>query len=149
MILEQHYFLVTGEASTIPEMNVDSEIISLFARPKCPKPPEFPINESLSLYGVLAGEDPILCAFSDEQNGCFQYLIREKYWNAQTFSLPSKRSHASSVSYGNGLWIIIGGQKYIEGATLFLDTSDILKGLLLFHTHVQIFHTSSRLDFAK
>ena len=124
---DKFLFLVTGEEATRPMLNVDSEIISLFARPSCPKPPSFPIENTLALYSTLSSNDVILCGFSSEEKGCFRYQILENNWAMEELSLLENRSHASSISYNNNSWIITGGQKYTEGAPVLLDSSEILK----------------------
>ena len=117
--------MVTGEESTRHRLNDDSEIVSLFPRPSCPKPPNFPIKKTLALYGRLSAEGPLLCGFSDQEKGCFKYQIRDNNWEMEEFSLLENRSHASSVSLRNGSWIITGGQKYFEGVPVLLDTSEM------------------------
>ena len=106
-------------------MNVDSEIISLFPRPTCPKPKDFPIKNSLALYGTLM-EEPLICGFSYSENECFTYQAKEVTWTKQPFAIIEERSHASSISYGKDLWMILGGQRYHEGTPIILSTSEIL-----------------------
>ena len=121
--------MVTGEESTRPRLNVDSEIVSLFARPSCPKPPKFPIENTLALYSTLSANGPLLCGFSERETGCFRYQILENLWTMEPFALLENRSHASSVSYNNDSWIITGGQIYSEGNPIILETSEILSNL--------------------
>ena len=118
--------MVTGEASTRPRLNTDSEIVSLFARPKCPKPKRFPIENMLGFYSTLSVDLPLLCGFSEQEKGCFEYQFLEKHWIIKQFGMIENRSHASSVDYGNGIWIITGGQKYSNGVPVILETSEIL-----------------------
>ena len=120
--------MVTGEESTRPRLNADSEIVSLFARPTCPKPQRFPIENLLGLYGTLSTEGPLLCGFSDQESGCFTYQILENNWALEKFDLFENRSHASSVNYNNS-WIITGGQTYLDRVPIILDTSEILGNL--------------------
>ena len=119
--------MVTGEEATRPMLNADSEIISLFARPSCPKPQRFPIENTLTLYSTLKAGEPLLCGFSDQEKGCFRYQILENNWVMEEYSLLENRTHASSVSYNNNSWIITGGQKYTGGAPVLLDSSEILR----------------------
>ena len=118
--------MVTGEESTRPSLNADSEIISLYSRPMCSKPPRFPIEYLLGLYGKLSTKGPLLCGFSKQGHGCFVYQIVENYWTLEEIVPLENRSHASSVSYGNDNWIITGGQEYHDGVPIILDTSVIL-----------------------
>ena len=118
--------MITGETHTQIQLNADSELISLFERPTCPKPPDFPIEASLAQYGVFMEEGPLLCSFNASDSGCFTYQISDGIWNPQVFNLSTKRSHAASVDYGNGSWLITGGEKYLESVPLILDTSEIL-----------------------
>ena len=113
-------------------LNADSEIISLFARPACPKPPRFPIENTLALYSTLNDNDIFLCGFSDQEKGCFKYQILENNWAMEEFSLLENRSHASSVNYNNS-WIITGGQEYTGGAPVLLDSSEILQNNEFIH----------------
>ena len=119
--------MVTGEEATRPMLNADSEIISLFARPSCPKPLRFPIENTIALYSTLTAGEPLLCGFSDQERGCFRYQILENNWVLEEYSLLENRSHASSVSYDNNSWIITGGQTYTGGAPVLLDSSEILR----------------------
>ena len=119
--------MVTGEESIRSRLNADSEIISLFAQPSCQKPPIFPIENSIALYGILSGEVPLLCGFSEKETGCFKFKSVENNWVNIHFSLLENRSHASSIKYGNGSWIISGGQKYHGRVPVLLDTSEILR----------------------
>ena len=123
--------MVTGEASTRPKLNTDSEIVSLFARPNCRKPLKFPVDNTLALYGSSATEGLLFCGFSDQEKGCFRYNILENNWEIEQYSLLVNRSHASSVSFGNGSWIITGGQTYsdFERVPILLETSEILRDL--------------------
>ena len=125
---DKYFFMLTGEESTRSGLNDDSEIVSLFPRPSCPKPSRFPIENMLSLYGTISAEGPLLCGFSEHEKGCFRFRIRENNWEMTQFTLIENRSHASSVSYGNGAWIITGGQEYQERerVQVLLDTSEIL-----------------------
>ena len=118
--------MVTGEESTRPILNVDSEIVSLFARPTCPKPPNFPIKNTLALYSTLTKERLLICGFNDQENECFRYQILENKWVMEEFALLENRSHASGVSLGDDSWIITGGQTYFEGSPVLLNTSEIL-----------------------
>ena len=120
--------MVTGEVSMRTTLNTDSEIISTFARPKCPKPPMFPIDESLSLYGTLLEEErPVLCGFSERENACYYYQINEMRWSLKSTTILEERSHASSTNYGTGTWIITGGQIHLNGAPVLLESSELLK----------------------
>ena len=121
--------MVTGEEPTRSWLNADSEIISLFARPSCPKPPRFPIENLLTVYSALPEKGPLLCGFSVQEKGCFIYQIMENIWTFEDYGLLENRSHASSVSYKNGSWIITGGQKYSDGINVILNTSEILKNV--------------------
>ena len=119
--------MVTGEESTRPMLNADSEIVSIFVQPSCPKPPSFPIENNLALYGILLAEVPLLCGFNEQERGCFRYQSIKNNWTIEQFVLHENRSHASSVSYGNDSWIIIGGQAYHNGLPIILDSSEILR----------------------
>ena len=119
--------MVTGEESMRQTLNADSEIISLSPRPSCPKPTRFPIENTLALYGSWSAKGPLLCGFSEQEKGCFKYQILENNWELQQFVLLENRSRASSVSYENDTWIIIGGQDYDNGLPVVLNTSEILR----------------------
>ena len=119
--------MVTGELPTRPLINVDSEIVSLFDRPNCPKPTNFPIENSLAYYGILFEDDPLICAFNGQENGCFRYQIYRKEWSLEVFAINKQRTHASGVHYGNNSWIISGGHIFQERIPLLLSTSEVLK----------------------
>ena len=119
--------MVIGESSTKPELNVDAEIKALFPRPTCSKPPNFPIDESLALYGGLIESDITICSIKSEGNACFIYNIIEMSWNVKDFFPGEERIHGSSAPLdGGSSWIIIGGQKYLRDSPVLLNTSEIL-----------------------
>ena len=119
--------MVMGELPTRPELNKDSEIVALFARPKCPKPPDFPIENTLDRYGILQGEVPFICGINDQENTCFKYKVKDNKWDLENFTINGNRTQASSVQYGDSMWIITGGQKFVSGVPVILDNSEILK----------------------
>ena len=122
--------MVAGEVATRPQVNSDAEIIALFPRPKCPKPPEFPMANSLGLYGTLAEFGPFVCGlhFSEMENSCFAYKVKELEWISMGFAINEKRTHASSAHFNNRSWIIIGGQKYLGDVPVVLDSSEVFNG---------------------
>ena len=125
--------MLTGEESTRPRLNTDSDIISMFARPSCPKPPMFPIESTLALYSTLSIIGPLICGFNEQEKGCFIYQFVESNWIIERFSLLENRAHASSVSYGNDEWLITGGQDYHEGVPVILTSSEILRNMTFTH----------------
>ena len=118
---------MTGEEATRLILNADSEIISLFAWPTCPKPPRFPIENTLAFYSTLKVNDTLLCGFSEQEKGCFKYQIIENSWAMEAFSLLKNRSHASSANFNNNSWIITGGQEYTGRTPVLLNSSEILQ----------------------
>ena len=121
---ESFHFMIVGESSTRPELNSDVEIKALFSRPTCLKPKDFPVHESIALYGAYI-QRPLLCGIKTDENACFTYDIGKMSWNSEEFSIGEARSHASSTPFGNGSWIIIGGQQYFRGSPILLNTSKI------------------------
>ena len=119
--------MLVGEAAIRPEMNADAEIVALFSRPECDKPLDFPMKDSLSLYGTNFNNEAILCGVSTNQTACFGYDVLNLTWHIKPFALNEERMHASGTVFGNGSWIITGGQQYIEGSPIILDTSEILE----------------------
>ena len=120
--------MVAGESSTRPDLNVDAEIISLFARPTCPKPPDFPMRDSLALFGAFVADRPVLCGTRVEDSLCLSYdMSGGSIWHTEQFALNGRRTHASGAMLGNGSWIITGGQLYVDGAPVLLNTSEILE----------------------
>ena len=119
--------MVTGEVYTRPQLNTDSEIVSLFERPTCPKPPDFPIRNVLAYYGVSIDGNPLLCSFSAHESGCFSYQLNKIAWKSESFDINEERSHAAGVSFGNDFWIITGGQTFLDDIPVLLNTSEILR----------------------
>ena len=114
---------MAGEASTRPEQNVDGEILALFPRPICLKPFRIPLKNSLALFGISILEKPVICGFNDTDSGCFEYAAKERHWIPQPFSVNEERTHSSGTWIGDDSWIIIGGQKYLQGSPVILNTS--------------------------
>ena len=123
---ELFHFLVVGEASTRPEINIDVEIIALFLRSVCNKPKNYPVEKSLSFYGTFLNNIPIVCSTLVNKSLCYGYNIQREFWNIQSYSPIEERIQAASCNVHNGSWIITGGQKYIEGTPILLNTSEIL-----------------------
>ena len=118
--------MVAGEdAST--ELNSDVEIVTMFPRPSCPKPPNFPDSDTLSLLGMFINDQVVLCGYKDEQSFCYGLNI-ENYFNWVEFPLQllDERSQATTVKLKENFWLITGGQNYYNGAPKLLNTTEIV-----------------------
>ena len=105
---------------------MDAEIVSLFARPSCLKPPDFPLANPMSLIGSFVDGNPNICGFLEQESFCYSLDIKNQYWNIHNYTIIEQRSHAAGVQLENGSWIIFGGQKFSEGVPVLLNTSEIL-----------------------
>ena len=124
--------MVAGEAATMSQMNRDVEIISLFARPTCSKPLDIPIENSLSMYGAIIGGQPLICGSSGLANDCYTYQIKHSKWQHKNYTLAEERIHAASAMFGDGMWIIMGGQTFVGDNPILLDTSEVFHNLNTF-----------------
>ena len=118
---------MAGEEPT-SAINADVEIVMTFPRPTCPKPPNFPKENSLSLIGTFLTSMPILCGGGETSidNFCYGFDFEEYIWINKSFKLDQSRIQAAGTQISDNKWIIFGGQIYFEGGPLILNTSTIL-----------------------
>ena len=123
--LEPFFFLVAGEDPT-SDMSNDVELVATFPRPTCPKPPNFPIEKPLGLIGALQDNIPLVCGSMTEAKFCYEFDLKGLSWINQSFEMDEPRTQSAGAQLNGDLWIILGGQVYINGAPLILDTSTVL-----------------------
>ena len=120
--------MVTGTKEIEVGKNLDVEIVSLFARLSCLKPPDFSFANPMSLIGTFLNGEPIICGFHGQESFCHGLDFKNQVWKVYNYSLLEQRSQAASVALENGSWVIFGGQKYSEQIPVLLNTSEILIG---------------------
>ena len=123
---DQFIFMVAGEdAST--EISSDVEIVTMFPRPSCPKPPNFPYSNSLALIGMFINNQIVLCGFLEDLSSCYGLDIETHFnWIKLYLHLLEERSQAATVKLEDNSWLITGGQKYYGGAPKLLNTTEIV-----------------------
>ena len=78
------------------------------------------------MFGALINESPILCGNSQSVKKCYRYDLKSASWLMRPYFVAEERIHSAGATFGNDSWIITGGQKYVEGAPILLDTSEVL-----------------------
>ena len=131
--LDSFVFMVMGEEAD-SDLNFDVEIVKLFPRPTCPKPRDFPMSHTLSQYGTWHMGSPMVCGILEDTSACYSFSMKHQKWDrAVEFGLLEPRTQAASVKLGEAdKWVVLGGQSFVGGTPVMLNTSEIIDGGTLY-----------------
>ena len=142
IFLDSFFFAVVGEEGLNSDLAKDVELIKLFTRDTCPKPPNLPGHQISGIIATYLNDELIVCYFISNKisesrlesiSNCYEMDFNDWYWKQLPFALSEERAYSANAKYSSGndsssqTWLILGGQRFTDGSPEILDSSEILE----------------------